>query len=140
MRDGGGMKCECGTDTKTKDSRKIEQGIWRRRFCPACDAAFTTLEQRCVTLANPYTRDKSAMAAKGKVIAPPVPEVPRPARRDYQAERVKAPWAPPPVPKILHTPRGPDRPPVDHVTPTARDRIEDMKFERRQDTYGWDTK
>lgn len=133
------MKCECGSDTKTKDSRKIEQGVWRRRFCPVCGVEFTTLEQRCETLVSPYTRNRDTMTAKAKVTAPPVPAVPRP-KRDYQAEKVKAPWAPPDPPKPYHGPRSPDLPPVDRRTPTARDRIEDMKAERETNDYGWDTK
>jgi transcriptional repressor NrdR len=67
------MKCPfCGhDDTQVKDSRPSEDGgtIRRRRFCPACDSRFTTLERiqlRELTVIKnngerrPFERDKIA--------------------------------------------------------------------------------
>jgi len=143
------VKCECGGDTLTKDTRKIEQGIWRRRYCPACKTQFTTLEHRCETVAAPYTSKKGAHEKKGAVIAPAVPKVSTPRARNPAKPK------PTPAENATFTPkvrRGPlpiTIPPrtdktypqpkvVDRLTPTARDRIEDMKFEREQRDHGWD--
>lgn len=109
------MKCDCGSDTRTKDTRKIEQGVWRRRACPSCGAEFTTLEQRCETLKVPYTSKKNAAVKKGQVVAPPVPKVARPNPANKRAVALR------------------EAPAV-----SARDRIEDMKFERSQREHGWD--
>jgi transcriptional repressor NrdR len=67
------MKCPfCGhDDTQVKDSRPSDDGgtIRRRRFCPACDSRFTTLERvqlRELTVMKrsgerrPFDRDKIA--------------------------------------------------------------------------------
>lgn len=135
------MKCECGTDTKTKDSRRIEQGIWRRRFCPSCGAEFTTLEQRCETLVNPYTSKAGAREKKGQVIAPPVPAVKRPQPPNQRAIALRKPAEPALKPKPLPAERQVVRAApkaVDRVETTARDRIEDLKFEREQRDHGWD--
>ena len=137
------MKCECGTDTKTKDTRKIEQGIWRRRFCPSCGAEFTTLEQRCETLKNPYPNKKGAPLAQGVVVAPAATSVKRPQRENQRAtglRKAPAPAAPKakPLPQSA-PPRVKSEPArVDRLAPTARDRIEDLKFDREQADYGWE--
>jgi hypothetical protein len=130
------MKCECGTDTKTKDSRRIDQGIWRKRFCPSCGAEFTTLEQRCETLRVPYTSKKDKQPVKGQVAAPPVPAVDRPNPPNKRATALRR--APTPLPNEALP--GVKAEPVRIGKPalSARDRIEDLKFEREQADYGWD--
>lgn len=135
------MKCECGTNTKTKDSRRIEKGIWRRRFCPSCGAEFTTLEQVCETLKVPYVcKNKTKDMAQGDVIAPPVPAVARPNppnKRATALRKAPAPAAPvsKPLPKTAPPKVKAEPQRVDRLAPSARDRIEDMKFEREQDDY-----
>jgi hypothetical protein len=167
------MKCDCGAKTQTKDTRMIDLGIWRRRECPTCGTVITTLEQRCVTLANPYPNKGGQAGAQGKVIAPPMPDTldrPKPPEKRARALRENPPaeakprrtrWADQPKParppsvdgKFSPAPADfapppehrwalPDKHasvPVDRVTPTSRDKIEDMKAARADDKiYGWD--
>ena len=160
------MKCKCGENTQTKDTRKIDLGVWRKRVCPACGESFTTLEQVCVTAANPYRNGKNGKEVAGVIAPPEVPVVPRPngpEKRSYatrKAARAAQPAKPKPTPRPptgVPLPKADFAPPkeesdyalgrgnvpaVDRLTPTARDRIEDLKFQREmaRDTYGWDSK
>ena len=136
------MKCECGTGLRTIDSRKIEQGVWRRRSCPACGATCTTLEQRCETLARPYRDAKTGEVSRAVVSATPPPAVTRPKVVRPPSPNGKflpapADFAPPPEPKSRHAPLV-NRPPVDRNPPSARDRIEDLKAERAGAGHGWE--
>lgn len=140
------MKCDCGSNTRTTDTRKIPEGVWRRRDCPTCGAVLTTLEQKCETLSNPYRSSKLGTAVGGKVVAPPVPAVVRPnppAKRSKATRKptgafhpAPADFAPDPTAHHRLAPREASVA-VDRVTPTARDRIEDMKADREQSDYGW---
>jgi hypothetical protein len=123
------MKCECGTDTKTKDSRRIDAGVWRKRFCPNCGAEFTTLEQRCETERYPYPPKKDRARAQGSVKAPAAQKVVGP--------RAKPALKPKPLPEAPKRARAAPKV-ADRLAPTARDRIEDMKFDRENGDRGWD--
>lgn len=123
------MKCECGGKTQTKETRKVEQGIWRRRKCPACGAEFATIEQRCETLRTPYT-SRSGVKREGEIVAPEVPEVRRPTP---EKKRPASVVIPPRTDKTYPEPKQ-----VDRLERSARDRIEDAKFERSQKDHGWD--
>lgn len=134
------MKHECGGKLLTKDTRQIEAGIWRRRICDKCDQEVTTLEQVCETLKNPYPNKKGAAVAQGDVVAPSAPKVKRPQRENQRATALRkapAPAAPKakPLPQSVPLRAKPEPQRVDQLTPSARDRIEDMKFEREQDDY-----
>jgi hypothetical protein len=153
------VNCECGGKTQTKDTRKIEQGIWRRRKCVTCGAEFTTLEQRCETVRTPYTSKRSGDKRDALVVAPDVAKVVAPRAR--AATRKPTPLRkleaacdmiaaqPKPAPKVRRAPPPASIPPrtdktypapqqVNRNEPTARDRIEDMKAERKNSDYGWD--
>lgn len=41
-----GLRCDCGSETRVKDSRDAERSIRRRRACLICGARFTTYENR----------------------------------------------------------------------------------------------
>jgi hypothetical protein len=128
------MKCECGTDTKTKDSRRIDAGVWRKRFCPNCGAEFTTLEQKCETERYPYPPKKDKARAQGVVKAPAVRKVVGPKQRKPAPEpALKAKPMPAERQVVRAAPKA-----VDPLEKPARDRIEDLKFEREQRDHGWD--
>jgi hypothetical protein len=110
---------------------------------------FTTLEQRCTTLANPHSTKRHV---KPTVVPPDVPVVNKPNPESRRARALRAdPNKPPetrgrkalgPASKRLQAEQPPPRTDepkaVDRNEPSARDRIEDMKFEREQRDYGWD--
>lgn len=111
------MKCSCGADTIVKDSRIISEGQWRKRYCGACDTAFTTLEQVCETIKNTRPKTGTAVQYDIKVIRPPKVIVDRP-KRERKAKQAPA------VGKVIVRP-APVEPQI-----SARRRIEDMKLER----------
>jgi hypothetical protein len=127
------VKCEkCGGKVATLDTRQVDIGIWRQRGCAGCGDRFTTIEQRCETLKVPFVAKKNKVLAQGKIITLPVPAVTRPNPENKRAVVMRR--APQPKPEPERT-----DPPIAASTLLARDRIEDMRFDREQSRdHGWD--
>lgn len=131
------MKCECGGKMLTRDTRQIDAGIWRKRSCDTCPIEITTLEQVCKTVKAPYAEKRDRVSAQGVVVAPTIPNVQQPSTRPTKtAVNVRrAPKPADPNRLVVLEQRGP----VDQVTQTARDRVEEMKADREAAReYGWD--
>ena len=77
------MRCaSCDTDTIVLESRRREDGTYRRRECPSCGARFSTMETVVGLKPGPKSQKPEAPAkpAKPKGIKP-LPRKPAPARR-----------------------------------------------------------
>jgi hypothetical protein len=112
------MQCSCGTTTIVKDSRRIPDGVWRRRHCNACGMTFTTVEQICETLKN--TRAKTAGKKATIVVDRPAAS---PAPRPKRSKRVQSPvsaYSPPIGPSVG----------LSSIDRSARKRIEQVMDER----------
>lgn len=63
------MKCaSCQTDTLVRESRRREDGMYRRRECPACGARFSTMETVVGLKPGPKSQKPDAPPAKPKSI------------------------------------------------------------------------
>lgn len=89
------MRCgSCGAETTVLESRKRDGGVYRRRWCSACDCRFSTLETVMRGLkpgpkpaerpAPPPTKPKAAKPAQRKADKPVVKRAPASNRlHDY---------------------------------------------------------
>lgn len=103
------MRCPCGGETFVKDSRKSDEGTWRKRVCQVCATPMTTMEVVCRTV-------------KGTRVKPPTDIV---ADRPSVARKPKRPR----VKKV----RPPDEPaPLTQFEKNAlaRKRMEEIKMEK----------
>lgn len=107
------ITCKCGGATRVKDSRPLDDGIWRQRQCKTCKAVLTTFEQLCVT--KPSPRGKPKGSTKTNPIQPAVRRI-SPAPPVVVTRSVRSQ---PPGPRV-----------ADPVVQEARSRMEDMRILR----------
>lgn len=102
------ITCPCGGKTYVKDTRPLDDGIWRRRACKECARLTTTFEQACATEVQPKGVRKGGLApVRRKITAPSKVTITKPLRSQ------------PPGPRV-----------ADPTLASARNRMEDARAQR----------